>query len=311
MVTTKTILPRFTDIPCPLCGDSEFKILYKSTLTKKDFDRRAIQNNLKNSLDDYTKHGQIVRCNNCSVVYTNPVENISTLLIGYEDVIDHEYLETERYRKQLLKEHLSKINKWSKKGRLLDVGCFAGYFLKLADEDGWIPYGIEPSRWAVNYAKENGALILGSSLYSTKLASDKFNAVTLWDVIEHLDTPHAALKIIHRSLKKGGIIALGTPNIDSMFSRFLGENCPFLIRMHLILYSPKTLRLLLEKNGFSVMSCTSYGRIFPLSYLLDRIQTTNKIFIHLRTYIKSISFLASFPIRINLRDSFIMIAKKI
>ncbi|MEN9407856.1 MAG: hypothetical protein RLZZ455_1072 [Candidatus Parcubacteria bacterium] len=311
MATTKSILPRFTNIPCPLCGSTVHKILYRSTLTKKDFDPRAIQNNLKNSLDDYTKHGQIVRCKNCSVVYVNPVESISSLLTGYKDVVDHEYLETESYRKQLLKEHLSKIDELSKKGILLDIGCFAGYFLQIAREDGWLPFGIEPSRWAVKYAKKNGARILGSSLYNTKLASNTYDAVTLWDVIEHLDTPHTALKIIHRSLKKDGIIALGTPNIDSLFSRILGEKCPFLIRMHLILYSPKTLRLLLEKNGFEVMSCGSYGRIFPLSYLLDRIQTTNKIFRYFRKQIQSISFLASFPIRINLGDSFIMIAKKI
>lgn len=307
----KTLSSHFTQIPCPLCNECDYKIMYRSTLTLDDFDPKIIRENLKNSLDDYTKHGQIVRCTNCSLVYVNPREQLSALRIGYEDVQDPEYITTEKFRKILLTEHLKEMEKWQSKGNLLDIGCFAGYFLSLAKKHGWHTYGIEPSRWAVKIAKKQGTKIVGKNLESTNLKPNYFDAITLWDVIEHLSEPKMVITKIYKSLKPGGIVALGTPNVDSLFAKILKERCPFFIRMHLVLYSPRTMKKLLEENGFSILSCTTYGRIFPLSYVLERIQIKNYVFQQVKKGVKAIPFLANLPLRIDFKDSFLMIAKKI
>ncbi|MBI2443490.1 MAG: class I SAM-dependent methyltransferase [Candidatus Levybacteria bacterium] len=299
-----------TIVPCPLCRENSYKILFPSTLSEKDFDPGVIKQNLKNSLDDYTKHGQIVRCRNCSLVYVNPRENLKNLLKGYEDVEDPEYIETEKYRKIILSEHLRELERWKHKGKLLDVGCFAGYFLTLAKDHGWSPFGIEPSSWAVRIAKKNGARLLGKDIETTTLPKNYFDVITLWDVIEHLANPSDILEKLSHSMKRGGVIALGTPNVDSLFAKVLGEKCPFFIRMHLILFSPKTLRRLLEKHGFSVLSCTAYGRVFPLSYILERMQIKHNVLTSLKKIILSIPLIGDIPIRIDFRDSFLMIAKK-
>lgn len=298
-------------IKCPLCKTASYKILYPSTLTKEDFYHEAIKNDMKNTLDDYHKHAQIVKCTNCKLVYTNPMEDMKKILTGYGDVIDEEYLQTEKYRKLLSLKHLSSIEKFKQKGTLLDIGCFAGFFLELAKKKGWQTYGLEPSKWATEIAKKRGVKIVGRDIDTAKLKTEFFDAVTMWDVIEHLPNPQDVIKTIHQALKKDGIVAFGTPNIDSILAKILRANYPYLIRMHIVLYSPQTLKKLFEENGFKVIYTGTYGRIYPLEYILDRIKIKNPAFQFIKKHLLSYKKIANLTINLNLRDEFIMIARKI
>src|SRR3990172_401278 len=96
-------------VRCHLCGADEYKILFPSTLVKNDFNPSIIKDDLKNTLGNYKKHSRIVKCEICGFIYTNPMEDIDKLLKGYRDVIDPEYLKTEKYRKILSLEHLNNI----------------------------------------------------------------------------------------------------------------------------------------------------------------------------------------------------------
>ncbi len=299
------------EISCPLCGKRNYKVLYTSTLTNEDFNLEVLRNHLKNTLDDYTKHGQIVRCDTCSLVYTNPMEDLSTILKGYEEVVDEEYLQTEHYRKLLLKNHLKKLRVSKKKGTLLDVGCFAGFFLEIAKEQGWKIYGIEPSQWAGKIAKKKGVTMLGHEIEKAKLKNNFFDAITLFDVIEHLGNPHKVMTVLEKTMKKNGILLMATPNIDSLFAKILGKRYPFLIRMHLILYSPKTLKMLFEQHGFKVINTGNYIRIFPLYYILGKIQWKNKPFTWIKSALLSYPRIANFSVHLNFGDTFYMIGKKL
>jgi len=307
MITDKSLL----STKCPLCGRDSFKILYKSTLTKKDFNPKVIQVNLKNTLSNYKKHARIVRCSQCNLVYTNPMENFSQLLKGYEEVVDEEYLKTEKYRKILSKQHLKIIEKYIKNGKMLDVGSFAGYFLELAKKEGWDIYGIEPSKWASLIAKKRGVKLIGQDILSIEMKKNYFDVVTMWDVIEHLPQPHRVLSNIYSVLKPGGLIVIGTPDIESLFAKSLGSNCPHLLRMHIILYSPKTLDMLLQRHGFRIIDKSYYGRTFPVWYLIDRLQIKNYMIKKVFTVIKKISFLSNFSITVNFHDSLRLVAQKL
>lgn len=298
-------------VKCPLCKSADYSILYKSTLTKRDFRPDVIVKNLKNTLDDYRKHGQIVKCRGCTLVYVNPQEDILALMKGYEQVIDKDYLETESYRKILSKQHLQTVEKYMKKGKMLDVGCFVGFFLQLAKNNGWEVYGVEPSSWAIKEAKKRKIRIIGKVIDDIRTKKYFFDVITLWDVIEHLPNPHSTLTNIHALLKKGGIIALGTPNIESLFyAKVLRGNCPFLVRMHVILYSPQTLSLLLNKYGFEVIEVQPYSRTFPVYYLLERIRINNRLFNTCKRILKKITFLMNLQITLPFNESFVMIARK-
>lgn len=297
-------------IRCPLCKADTFTILFPSTLTRKDFNLQIIKQNLKNTLDDYRKHAQIVRCNECQLVYTNPMEDMKTLLKGYDNVVDEEYLEIEPYRKKLSLTHLKLVERYKNKGNLLDVGCFAGFFLELARQRGWKTSGIEPSRWARKIAEKKGITIVGTNIETAKIPPKSFDVITLWDVIEHLSDPQKVIQVIHKSLKKDGVVAIGTPNIESILAKILKENYPYLIRMHIILFSPKTLRKLLEENGFRVITTSTYGRSYPLSYVVERIQMKNFLFRWIKKIILSNKILANSIFHIDLKHEFVMIAKK-
>lgn len=295
-------------IACPLCKSKDFKILYASTFTPKDFSQKAMVKHLKNSLDNYTKHGQIVKCRNCSLVYTNPMEDLKKIESAYEDVEDKEYLQTEKFRKILLSQHLNLVERFSKIGKILDVGAFAGYFLELAKEHGWEGVGVEPSQWATKEAKKRGVTIVGKTLNDVK-TSKAYDAIVLWDVIEHLPNPKKSMEQIKKIIKKNGIIVMSTPNIDSMFARVTGSRCPFFIRMHFILYSPKTLRKLFEDNGFKVIYCGNYSRTFPVWYILDHLNINNFLYDNLKKVVKKIKILNNLTIKIPLQESFVMVAK--
>ena len=98
-------------IPCPICRSNQYKILYKSTLTSKDFSHKAITQHLKNTLDNYTKHGQIVKCSLCNIVYINPREDVQSFIQAYADVVDEECLKNEEFRKILSLKHLNNLKK--------------------------------------------------------------------------------------------------------------------------------------------------------------------------------------------------------
>jgi 2-polyprenyl-3-methyl-5-hydroxy-6-metoxy-1,4-benzoquinol methylase len=294
---------------CPLCQSNLYTVLFPSTLTKKDFNPDVIAKNLTNTLDNYKKHSRIVRCLVCQLVYTNPMENITSLLKGYKDVVDTEYIITEKYRKVVLLEHLEKIQEYKKNGRMLDVGCFAGFFLEVAKKSGWKTYGIEPSIWASEIAKKRKIKIISKSIEAAKF-THRFEVITMWDVIEHVKDPYEVLKKCYDALEKDGIIAIGTPDISSVVATILGKNNPYLVRMHLLFFSPKTLETMLENIGFTVIKKYKYGRIFPLSYIFDRIKINHPLYKLCKRYISAIGFISNLPIRLNLGDSFAIIARK-
>lgn len=302
-------MKRFKKINCPLCKEKKYKILYKSTLIRSDFTLDSITKEFKNSLSNYTKHGQIVKCSSCNVVYVNPVENFKLYNNAYEDVVDDEYLKNQKFRKILAQNHLNRLEKLMKRGSILDIGCFAGFFLEIAKQHGWKVYGIEPSRWASEYATKKGIKIIGKDIRKTKIESNFYDAITMWDVIEHLSDPVEAIEKAKRGLKKNGLIAIGTPDADSLLFKILGGHHPYFIRMHLILFSPETLGKLLEQKGFEIQQIYKYGRTYPINYFLDRIETKIKFTKYLRKLTK-FKFFDEYPITLNLRDEFTIIARK-
>ncbi len=149
-----------------------------------------------------------------------------------------------------------------RRGRLLDVGCGLGFFVKRAGAcAGWEAVGYEISPDAVRYARERLGLenVCCGRVEGASLPDGSFDLITLWDVIEHLPEPDALLQELARLLAPGGILFLHTPNAAVQLlkarwkMRLLGERPGghyLEARDHLHLYTMRTLRVLLERNGF-------------------------------------------------------------
>lgn len=139
--------------------------------------------------------------------------------------------------------------------RLLDVGCGNGEFLRKMGGMGWEVHGIEPDPQAVRVAAACGIPTHCGSLADHPYPDDHFDAITLYHVIEHLHQPLEAMRACHRLLRRGGTLAVFTPNIDSLGHRAFGRDWhPLHPPAHLILFVRATLRGLLRQAGFDSVS---------------------------------------------------------
>lgn len=120
-----------------------------------------------------------------------------------------------------IKQELNFLNSLTP-GRILDIGCGLGYLLS-GLKDGWEKYGVEVSRFAAKHASKWGKIYVGE-LAQAKHSDDFFNIVVMHHVIEHMEDPISAIIEVHRVLKPGGILLLGTPDFDSGCARRFGKN---------------------------------------------------------------------------------------
>ena len=141
--------------------------------------------------------------------------------------------------------------------RLLDVGCGTGGFLAVARDAGWQGQGIEIGRASARYASQTMNLnVTQGTLYGFEAPAQRFDAVAMIEVIEHLEHPAMALSIARRMLAPDGALLVTTPNFDSLYRRLFGNrwwviNCE---DEHIVLFSRTTLVAMLEENGFEVVS---------------------------------------------------------
>jgi teichuronic acid biosynthesis glycosyltransferase TuaH len=98
------------------------------------------------------------------------------------------------------------------KGDLLDIGCASGKFLELAEMAGFSATGIDISREAIEIANNKGLIALLSPLEQLKADDEKFQVITAWDLIEHLENLREFLSEVNRILKDGGVFIFSTPD---------------------------------------------------------------------------------------------------
>lgn len=138
-------------------------------------------------------------------------------------------------------------------GRLLDVGCATGFFLDQARSHGWEATGIELSEWAVKMAQKNyGLSVLQGSLPDGQVPADFYDAVTLFDCIEHLSDPRAVLSDIRRVLKSQGLLMLSTGAVPDKDPHIVSKW--YYPPWHLYYFSEQTVRALLAECGLAVVS---------------------------------------------------------
>lgn len=222
----------------------------------------------------YGEHYRIVQCRLCGLVYTDPRRPAGAIWRDYEQVVDERYLEEREGRIATFRRNIQALETLVPNyngRRLLDVGAHVGVFVEVAQERGWDAWGLEPSRWAVNMGRERGLNMIQGGLRDAELDSDSYDAVTMWDVVEHLLDPLAELREAARVLKPGGVLLAHTINIDSAFAQLMGKHWPWLVEMHNYFFSPHTLGALVAKAGLRVERWQVQGRYLHLGYLLSRL----------------------------------------
>ena len=147
-----------------------------------------------------------------------------------------------------------------KRGRILDVGCATGIFLNGMRQRGWICLGVEPSFYAVNYARERFHLeVYEGYLEDVEYPDEWFDAITMWDVLEHVPNQEQVLDKIGHLLKRDGWLVISLPNAES-WERFIFQKywAGWDVPRHFHIFTPKTITRLLESRGFKVEKIKSF-----------------------------------------------------
>jgi SAM-dependent methyltransferase len=141
---------------------------------------------------------------------------------------------------------------WNGQGRLLDFGCGGGAFLECMHRQGWSVTGVDASGVAVERVRSGlGLRALLGTLPHPDLQPASFDVLTMWASLEHVHDPLAVLRAAHRLLAPGGKLLIAVPNIDSLPFRWFGPAWYGLdLPRHLTHFTPRTLRLMLERAGF-------------------------------------------------------------
>jgi 2-polyprenyl-3-methyl-5-hydroxy-6-metoxy-1,4-benzoquinol methylase len=156
-------------------------------------------------------------------------------------------------------------------GRLLEVGCGRGDFLRVAARHFDVS-GVEPNPELAEDAAGAGPIHRG--LVPDAPAGDAwadFDVVASFHVIEHVNSPREFVKAIGARLKPGGLLVLETPDIGSVPFRVFGSRWREFIPEHYYFFDRTTLGRLLEDNGFRIRQMTHVGKHASIGLMLNRL----------------------------------------
>ncbi len=266
---------------------------------------------------------RVVECRECGHVYVNPrlpTERLHEMYqeeywtsdrakeFGYTQYLADRALYERTYRRRA-----TTIERYKHApGRVLDIGCAAGFFLKVMHDKGWETTGVEISKPMVDYAKDELGLpvVHRGDILSVDLEPESYDVITMWDVIEHLEDPVAHIAAAHRLLHRNGILLIETQNVGSRFARVLGRKWQhYKHEEHLYHFHPKSLSQLLARARFEIVECSPRhgGKYVSMGFVVERV---GRVHPALSALASPLRLLGDRALYLNFQDEMIAIAKK-
>jgi 2-polyprenyl-3-methyl-5-hydroxy-6-metoxy-1,4-benzoquinol methylase len=213
-------------------------------------------------------HMRLVRCRACDLVYVSPTfdeQHYKDVYASteYQDIVrdlgikSHEYRVTRfgTERVELMARHLT-----MSRPRFLDVGCSTGFVVEAARDRGWAATGVDLNPSAIEFGVSRGLDLRSVALEDGGFAAGSFDAVSLFDVLEHLFNPVETIRACIRLLAPGGILFLYVPNYDSASRMLMGKDAHFIWPTHhLNYYTPVTIRDLMAREGLTTEYVATEG----------------------------------------------------
>lgn len=248
--------------PCDLCGAADPALLLESP-----------------RLD-----GPLVRCPQCGLVYVGRRGRDFTFADADRDtsddlsrrvdalgLVDREVEDAEEpWRRRTAQHRVARLRRHVAAGALLDVGCAGWDVLRAAADAGFDAEGVEPEPTSGERARRSGLRVTTATLAEAGYPAACFDAVTMLHVLEHVDSPRGTLGEVHRILRPGGVLAVETPTIDTIWFRLLGRRWRQLIPDHYYFFTAGTLARAFEETGFRTLEIARVGKPVSMRLVTDR-----------------------------------------
>lgn len=261
---------------CLFCNEEDDRIVYAPSLREDSFTSYTFSARRKRKREHY----RIVSCKKCGLVRSNPIieENMmNNLYAESEFIFSNEAPFTAMTYLKLL-ERL--MNRYGSNGKsLLELGCSTGFFLEAARQMGVEELvGFEPSRncyrQAVHSMKEN---IINDVYRSELLRDKKFDIVCSFHVFDHLLNPLDTLSSLLERINDDGHVLVVCHDVEGSSVKCLGRWSPIFDIEHVYLFSRKTLNMLFERAGLTVLEVGGLSNTYPISYWLRMMPVLNNI----------------------------------
>ena len=274
-----------SDSRCEICGSKDSRQLFATK------DRLAV------SLEAF----RIAECATCGVLRTLPEMSVDEL----EKFYPNDYwggVPSEKWIQASQSDKTDFVRKCHLEGgRILDVGCGAGFFLRALPKKHWLRYGVEIGNEAANAA----AQILGDEniftgrLSQAKFADESFDTVTFWSALEHTNEPRANLLEARRIVKRGGTLIVQVPNAASYQARiFKGDWFALDAPRHRYHFTLQTLQRVLVETGFEIYLTTFHSKVHNSHALRQSLKAKlwDQSPLHRGLFLLSIPFLKPFDL---------------
>lgn len=262
--------------PCPLCGlPNDSNALVETNLDVGRLDDFAFA---ARKVPEYM-HYRLISCPVCDLLYANPLPRPGTLAKAYQeaafDSSEEAYYASctyGRFVREIIKKLPDLVG-------AIDIGTGNGAFLEQLLAKGFTDViGVEPSKAPVAAAKDEIRPLIRHSLFQPRdFENCSFSLVTCFQTLEHLYDPMGMCRNAYKMLKKAGAVFLICHNRRSLSTKLLGFKSPIFDIEHLQLFSPRSVRYLLEQSGFVDVEVKVIYNCYPLHYWLKLIPLPRKL----------------------------------
>jgi 2-polyprenyl-3-methyl-5-hydroxy-6-metoxy-1,4-benzoquinol methylase len=173
------------------------------------------------------------------------------------------------------------VERYTKPGSILDVGCNIGTFVRAAEARGWAATGVDLNREAVEFGRRHSGLRLVTLEEFESQPAQRFDVIHSSDTVEHFTDPARVMRYYVSMLKPDGLLALSTPNYDSRLCKI------FQLKPteHLFLFNQRSLSYMLQSIGLTVVATHPFDRYRNISAMFEsttfdglrRLQTAFKV----------------------------------
>lgn len=217
----------------------------------------------------------LATCGQCGLLYQTRRPQPEDLLHLYEEVsycawgMEDPTGSVREMKRATIDLHLDLLEQEGWHGSLLDLGCGPGFLVERAIERGWDAYGVEFSPVASDEARKRigeGRVVAGP-FERVQMPRTEFDAITLFDFLEHVSDPGATLDRARALLRPGGALMLTTPFVGGFSYYLMGRRWSQFKEEHLQYFSRRSLSAALDRAGFEVLSLRSARKGLSVAYI--------------------------------------------